>query len=165
MKSKKTLLLVSAIAITVILAAAIFFSTANDSQNLHEYELSEKYGPFDMEGVISYIGDGMYSIISDGEFYTLYSRYAKKSILCNGIQYVFENGVFYFYSEDGYATVYPESNLCKVYLVPQEQKTEKVEFSEEYPSNKLVVYLDFFDEFTRDEQRMLNHLLFNSHSV
>ena len=165
MKNKKSLLLGSIVAIIAILTAIIFFSTTSDSQNSYEYELSEKYGSFDMEEVVSYIGDGMYAIVSDGEFYTLYSRYAKKAILKNGIQYVFEDGVLYFYSDDGYATVYPESNLCKVYLVPQEQKTEKVEFSEEYPLNKLVIYLDFFDEFTRDEQRMLNHLLYNSHSA
>ncbi len=162
MKNKKSLLIISTTLLLVIVVSTILFSTAKNHQNSHKIELSEEYGPLDMENVISYIGDGMYVLLSDGEFYTLYSRYAKRSILCHGLQYDIIDGILYFYSEDGDAVVYPESNLCKVYLIPREHKTERIEPSSEYPLNKLIVYLDYFDEFTQHEQDIQTHLLYTS---
>ena len=35
----------------------------------------------------------------------------------------------------------------------------KLEATEEYPSNKLIVYLDSFDEYTEYEQKMLNSIV------
>ena len=35
----------------------------------------------------------------------------------------------------------------------------RLEVTEEYPLNKLIVYLDYFDEYTDYEQKMLNKLV------
>ena len=83
-----------------------------------------------------------------------------------------ENEIFYCYADDGFAVVYPESNLCKVFITPptrylddasfsriesNEYRVRKVE-ADDFPENKLVVYLDSFDEFTEYEQKMLKSL-------
>ena len=109
-------------------------------------------------GGIYYIGEGIYELVQGDYSYFLYSRYANQAIINNGIEYTLENGTLYFYSDDGYAIVYPKSNLCKIYLLPQQNKTPAIVTSEEYPRNKLIVYLDSFDEYTEFEQKMLNNL-------
>lgn len=83
----------------------------------------------------------------------------------------FENGILYFYSVDGYAIVYPESNICKVYITspPKETgiKLSRLEnnnyeimklTADTYPIYKHIVYMDNFEEFTSYEQKMLKKL-------
>jgi hypothetical protein len=87
--------------------------------------------------------------------------------------YIFENEILYCYAEDGYAVVYPESNLCKVFITAptnlsldgitsgrlesEDYRISKVSV-DKLPECKFVIYLDSFDEFTEYEQNMLKSL-------
>ncbi len=108
-------------------------------------------------GGIVYVGDGIYEMVRDQESYFLYSRYADQLILGNGYGFFVEDETFCFCSNDGYAIIYPENNMCKVYIASQNSNdpVKKLISSEEYNLNKLIVYLDSFDEFTDYEKKLL----------
>jgi hypothetical protein len=120
------------------------------------FETNDKYGPLYGKDHVAYAGDGMYEIVHVNQSDSLYSRYAGRMILMNSYGYTFKKGVLYFCSEEGYAVIYPENNLCKLLIFPEEYGEIRIVASEEYPLNELVVYLNSFDEFTDYEQEMLN---------
>ena len=123
-----------------------------------KYELNEAYGPFYGKDHVAYVGDGMYEIVHFNRKDHLHSRYADTLILLDSTGYKFKDGVLYFCSEEGYAVVYPENNLCKMLIFPEEYGEIRIVVSEEYPLNELVVYLDSFEEYTEYEQKMLNKI-------
>ena len=97
----------------------------------------------------------MYRVGYNQGRYSLYLRHSIGFLLYNGIDFEFENSNLYFYAEDGFAVVYPESNLCKLFIPDAERRTETINSN---PENKLIVYLDSFEKYTEYEQEMLNKL-------
>lgn len=127
-----------------------------------------------------YIGDGLFCIdgfrhhpalvITHGQT----DVYEFGEILEGVIQFEFENEICYCYAEDGYAVVYPKSNLCKAFIIspsealvehfhcPRDEQNDYRIYKlspDDHPENKYVVYLDSFDEFTEYEQKMLKELV------
>ena len=98
-----------------------------------------------------------------------------EDILSEKISHKFENQIFYGYFKDGFAIVYPESNLCKVLRVSRPDYYEGRSFDydtcedgsyiikkaepEDESKKKFIIYLDSFDEYTEYEQKMLNSLV------
>ena len=98
-----------------------------------------------------------------------------EDILSEKISHKFENQIFYGYFKDGFAIVYPESNLCKVLRVarPDYYEGRSVDYDtcedgsyiirkaepEDESKKKFIIYLDSFDEYTEYEQKMLNSLV------
>ena len=98
-----------------------------------------------------------------------------EDILSEKISHKFENQIFYGYFKDGFAIVYPESNLCKVLRVsrPDYYEGRSVDYytcedgsyiikkaePEDESKKKFIIYLDSFDEYTEYEQKMLNSLV------
>lgn len=96
-------------------------------------------------------------------------------VLLEKISHKFENQIFYGYFKDGFAIVYPESNLCKVLRVSRPDYYEGRSFDydtcedgsyiirkaepEDESKKKFIIYLDSFDEYTEYEQKMLNSLV------
>ena len=145
----------------VLITACITFISTLIISSCIEYTVFHNRNQDRLNGLggIFYIGEGIYEMVDDDYSYFLYSRYANQTIISNGLEYTLENGTLYFYSEDGYAIVYPKSNLCKTYFLSQQNKTPTIVTSAEYPRNKLIVYLDSFEEYTEYEQKMLNNLV------
>ena len=125
------------------------------------------------------IGDGLFSIGYDSLKPYLRINYmnntSHETILSCVTSFDFENEILYCYAQDGYAIVYPESNLCKVFITPPSNpeykglhwdflRNEDNNFCipklplDKHPENKFVIYLDSFDEFTEYEQKMLKSL-------
>ena len=98
-----------------------------------------------------------------------------EDILSEKISHKFENQIFYGYFKDGFAIVYPESNLCKVLRVsrPDYYEGRSVDYDtcedgsyiirkaepQDESKKKFIIYLDSFDEYTEYEQKMLNSLV------
>ena len=98
-----------------------------------------------------------------------------EDILSEKISHKFENQIFYGYFKDGFAIVYPESNLCKVLRVSRTDYCDgrSVDYDtcedgsyiikkaepEDESKKKFIIYLDSFDEYTEYEQKMLNSLV------
>ena len=177
-KTEKILLVICAVmfVLTVVLVAVLLFFNPNKIvANKDKFELDrEKYGSFELDSV----GEGLFCIDNMRYYPALEIRHPSKGkgeydiILDYVHKYKFENENLYCYAEDGYAVVYPESNLCKVFVTPPKDMTldgviyraseEEYKISEiipsEFPENKFVIYLDSFDEFTPYEQKMLKSL-------
>lgn len=125
------------------------------------------------------VGDGLFSIGYDSIRPYLRINYmndaSHETILSCVKNTAFENEILYCHAEDGYAIVYPESNLCKAFITPPSNpkfealhwrysRDEKNNYCiprlspDKHLENKFVVYLDSFDEFTEYEQKMLKAL-------
>ncbi len=177
------LLLVSGMLITYVTVSDlekthILFNLNTYVPNSKKFEKTQE----DLLGGETNIGDGTYQ---RREFYppaSLSVSYVLEdesvrgdTILHDEIAHKFENEIFYGYFEDGYAIVYPESNLCKVLRVSRSDYPEgrSVDYEENpdgsYTVKKveiesglqkhLIVYIDSFEEFTPYEQRMLEGLV------
>ena len=122
------------------------------------------------------IGDGTYCyqmLFSMGLFMTADDGWCE--VLLEKISHKFENQIFYGYFKDGFAIVYPESNLCKVLRVSRPDYYEGRSFDydtcedgsyiikkaepEDESKKKFIIYLDSFDEYTEYVQKMLNSLV------
>lgn len=133
---------------------------------------------------ITNIGDGTYYYHHFYQPYVLNMRYENDAgisqvftLLHKEIEHKFENEIFYGYFKEGFAIVYPESNLCKVLRVSIDKSEREVGHFYEYESledgryiirrsddiesdkKKLIVYVDAFEEFTPYEQKILNSLV------
>ena len=81
------------------------------------------------------------------------------------IDYVFEtfveNNVSYYYGKNGLAIIYPESDICKLYIFNEEDREDsKIHFArKDRSSYKHLVVLDSFDEFTPYERKILINVL------
>lgn len=138
--------------------------------------------PLDWIEGITNIGDGNFFYHHFVKPYNLRIRDLTQSqglygdiILYGELAHKFENEIFYGYFQDGYAIVYPESNLCKVLRVSRSDYPEgrSVDYEENpdgsYTVKKveiesglqkhLIVYIDSFEEFTPYEQKMLKELV------
>ncbi len=126
------------------------------------------------------VGNGLFSIDNFRYYpaleitYDPADRTTSERIIDYIINYKFENANLYCYAEDGYAVVYAESNLCKVFITPPTDLTldglttggrlssDDYRISElprdEHPENKFIIYLDSFDEFSEYEQKILKSL-------
>lgn len=151
MKFRKIAILIICIVLVVVSLYLLFPGKT--------YKLNEAYGPFYGKDHVAYVGDGMYEIVHFNGKDHLFSRYAGRLFLMDSIGYTSKDGVLYFGAEEGYAVIYPENNLCKLYILPEEYGEIRIVVSEEYPLNELVVYLDSFEEYTEYEQKMLNKLI------
>lgn len=157
MKFGKIVFLIVCITCVCIASATTMFFLCFPRDTFFESE--DKYGPLYGKDHVAYTGDGMYEIVHVNEGDSLYSRYAKRMVLMDAHGYTFKKGVLYFCSKEGYAVIYPENNLCKLLIFPEEYGELRIVASEEYPLNELVVYIDSFDEFTDYEQEMLNRVV------
>lgn len=180
MKSGKitTLLIIFIIVITIVLGCFLQCGNIVPNSDKFVYDL-EKYRKPILEDFTP-IGDGSYCIDNLRYYLALERRYPRNDpdhydiILDYIYEYKFENEILYCYSADGYAIIYPESNICKVLItlpdprMEHDYKASRVEEDdyriskvsvEKYPENKLIVYLDSFDEYTAYEQKMLNALV------
>lgn len=152
MKTKLAVLTTACITFVITL---IFLYCFDSKYSLVNYDYLDGVGEFFL------VGDGTYELVKGDESEDwLYSTYQNQTIMSNAREYVFENEALYFYSDDGYAIVYPENNLCKIYLFPGQDRVSKILASPEYPKNKLIVYLDSFDEYTEHEKTVLNKLMY-----
>ena len=151
----KTKLAVLATACITFVATLIFLHCFDSKYSLVNCDYLDGVGEFFR------VGDGTYELVEgDSGNDWLYSVYQNQTIMSNAREYIFENEALYFYSNDGYVIVYPENNLCKVYLFPEQDSVSKIVASPEYPKNKLIVYLDSFDEYTEYEKTALNNLVY-----
>ena len=122
--------------------------------NSDKFELNhDEYGPFYGKDEVAIVGEGMYRVGYHQDRYLLYLSHSIDYLLRKGIHFKLENSNLYFYSEEGFAVVYAESNLCKLFIPDSAKRNET---TNDNPENKLIVYLDSFDEFTDYEQEMLN---------
>lgn len=176
-KAAKVFLILSivlSIAVVVLTVVLIFFNPNKVVPNKDKFELDKE--PYEMIPE-KWVGDGLFCV--DRSFHTSLRIHhpsddeAIPDIILDYVhEYEFENENLYCYSEDGYAVVYAESNLCKVFITPPQDLTidgityrvtddysiDKIS-PDEYPENKNVIYLDSFDEFTPYEQKMLRSLV------
>ncbi len=156
-KTEKILLTVCLLLVIITIITAIKLWSVSFIPNKDKFELNyEEYGPFYGKDEAAIVGEGMYRVSYHQSKYSLYLRHSVGYLLYNGIDFKFENSNLYFYAEDGFAVVYPESNLCKLFIPDAVIRTETINSN---PENKLIVYLDSFDEFTKHEQEMLNGVI------
>lgn len=181
MKTKKEKILFSlCVVLTVIsitLALILFFAKPNNIvPNEDKFTANDDGWFFPLN---KSVGDGLFSIGYDSLVPYLIINHkndaSHETILSCVTNFAFENEILYCYAEDGYAIVYPESNLCKAFITPPknpEREGLHLEFLrnetnhycipklslDKHPENKSVVYLDSFDEFTEYEQKMLKSL-------
>lgn len=181
MKTKTEKKLVFLSIILAVTAAALFFVLLFTNHNTvipnkDKFSLDkENYASIGLTSV----GNGLFCIDHLRYYPALEIRHASDGkgayeiVLDYVHEYKFENEILYCYAEDGYAIVYPESNLCKVLVTPPENlsldgiRSGRIESNnycinkisrDDFHENKLVVYLDSFDEFTEYEQKMLKSL-------
>ena len=178
-KTEKRLLIICVIltVATIVLALTLIFFNPNEVvPNKDKFTAKEDnwFLPLNKS-----VGDGLFSIGYDSLEPYLRINYmndaSNETILSCVINFDFENEILYCYAEDGYAIVYPESNLCKAFITPPSNpeyeglhwyflRDEKNNYCipklllDKHPENKFVVYLDTFDEFTEYEQKMLKSL-------
>ena len=177
-KTEKRLFIVCIIltVTTIVLAITLIFFNPNEVvPNKDKFKVRENHDWF----ATTAIGEGMF-VIDNLRYYPALEicpdsplRTDYQIILDYVHEYKSENENLYCYAEDGYAVVYPESNLCKVLITAPTDlsldgiKSGRLE-SENYciskvsvdrlPEAKFVIYLDSFDEFTEYEQKMLKSL-------
>ncbi len=154
MKTKTAVLITACVTFVSALFLSQYFETRHWLTNISY---------IDGIGEIYSIGDSAYELGIGDDLCFITSTYANRSIIGNGREYSFENDALYFYSDDGFVIVYPENNMCKVYLLPEQNSVSKITASPEYPKNKLIVYLDSFDEYTNHEKAVLNELVNKHH--
>ena len=178
-KTEKRLLIICVIlaVATIVLALTLIFFNPNEvvpNKEKFTAKQDDWFLPLNKN-----VGDGMFSIGYDSLKPYLRINYmndaSNETILSCVIDFTFENEILYCYAEDGYAIVYPESNLCKVFITPPSNpdyeglhwsflRNEKNNFCipRLYPDkkleNKYVIYLEVFDEFTEYEQKILKSL-------
>lgn len=156
-KTEKILLIVCIILTIITIVTAINFWSVCFVPNKEKFELNhEEYGPFYGKDEVAIVGEGMYRVGYYQNKYSLYLRHSINYLLYEGIDFAFENSNLYFYAKDGFAIIYPESNLCKLFIPDTEIRIETINSN---PENKLIVYLDSFEEYTEYEQKMLNNLV------
>ena len=156
-KTEKALLIVCVILAISTIVTTIKLGTVSFIPNKEKFELNyEEFGPFYGKDEVAIVGEGMYRVGYYQNRYMLYLRHSVNYLLSNGIDFDFENSNLYFYAQDGFAVIYPESNLCKLFIPDSEKRIETIN---DNPENKLIVYLDSFEEYTEYEQKMLNKLI------
>lgn len=159
-KTEKVLFVVCIVLIiATALASAITIKAVSSwvTPNRDKFELNnEEYGPFYGKDEVAIVGEGMYRVGYLQNRYLLYLRHSINYLLTEGIHFKVENSNLYFYAEEGFAVVYAESNLCKLYIPDSKKRTETMN---DNSKNKLIVYLDSFEEFTDYEQKMLNRVV------
>lgn len=178
-KAEKRLLVTCVIlAITTIVLALtlVFFNPNEFVPNKDKFKVRENHDWL----ATTAIGEGMF-VIDNLRYYPALEicpdspfRTERQIILDYIHKYAFENEILYCYAEDGYAVVYPESNLCKVLITaPTDLSLDGIVSSgrlesENYriskvavdrlPECKFVIYIDSFEEFTDYEQKKLKEL-------
>lgn len=156
-KTEKILLIVCIILAITTIVTTINLWSVSFVPNKEKFELNHKeFGPFYGKDEVAIVGEGMYRVGYYQNRYLLYLRHSINYLLRDGIDFEFENSNLYLYAKDGFAVVYPESNLCKLFIPDTETKIETINSN---PENKLIVYLDSFEEYTEYEQKMLNKLI------
>ena len=178
-KAEKNLLIICVVltVTTIVLALTlIFFNPKEVVPNKDKFIAKEDDGFLPLN---KSVGDGLFSIGYDSLKPYLRINYmndaSHETILSCLTNFDFENEILYCYAEDGYAIVYPESNLCKAFITPPSNpeyeglhwsflRDEKNNYciprlsQDKHLENKFVVYLNSFDEFTEYEQKMLKAL-------
>ncbi len=149
-----------AIILTIVLLLLLLFAFVIFNFNKPIYNL--EYNFSDGKDAIGYVGNGKFQMwhINGIDCLTVEKAfkldhpentiYLSRRVLEEEYTHNFDYyGNLYYYSADGYAVIYAENNLCKVFLT--DQTTEKIQ-------EKNLVYLNTFDEFTEHEQKQLNKL-------
>lgn len=113
------------------------------------------------------IWENMYKISGEKEVVlSAYSKNLDGDILKNVRNYGYTEDKIYIISDDGYAVI-NEENICKMYiLLPQKQFKRGYEKDEngnrisssKYVRHKKIIYLNSFEEFSKDEQIILKNL-------
>lgn len=178
-KAAKTFLILSivlTIAVAALTVVLVFFNPNKVVPNKDKFKVRENH---DWVATTA-IGEGMF-VIDNGRYYPALEicpdsplQTEDQIILDYVHEYEFENENLYCYAEDGYAVVYPESNLCKVLITApadlsldgitdsgrlesENYRISKVS-ADKLPESKFVIYLDSYDEFTEYEQKILGEL-------
>ena len=171
MKKQKILLIICILeALIIILKCCEPFQ-----ENPYEHN-AELYGDHFGRDFGGYVGDGKYMMMycAGGEDLYINNSPSDSDILLMGeYDHFYDNNNLYYYSVDGYAIIYAESNICKVFITdPEPEVIEKgsMRFGYRKKENNyrieelagdefnLIVYLNSFDEYTEQEQKMLKKL-------
>ena len=106
------------------------------------------------------VGDGLFAYVFSpdkvGDLIIQYDKDKSAVILVGTTDRTWVDDAMYCSCPDGYAIVYPESNICKVYLHPLAKASYSAVSDE--GTNGAVIYLDSFEEFTPYEQKVLDGL-------